>query len=99
MIRERENPAIPGLPVLLGGIVLIGGSIYQIIQGAREPSAAMIIGWTLALLGAFLLLAGLFVVNPNEGKVLQLFGSYVGTVKRPGLSESRSAFATSRARV
>ena len=30
-------------------------------------------------------LGGLFVVNPNEGQVLQLFGSYVGTVKEPGL--------------
>jgi len=85
MIRERENPAIPGLPVLIGGVALIGGSIYQIIQAARQPSAAMIIGWVLVLIGSFLLLAGLFVVNPNEGKVLQFFGSYVGTVKRPGL--------------
>jgi regulator of protease activity HflC (stomatin/prohibitin superfamily) len=25
------------------------------------------------------------VVNPNEGRVLQLFGDYVGTVKAPGL--------------
>ena len=31
------------------------------------------------------LLFGLFVINPNEGKVLQLFGSYVGTVRDPGL--------------
>jgi regulator of protease activity HflC (stomatin/prohibitin superfamily) len=28
---------------------------------------------------------GFFVVNPNEGKVMQLFGDYKGTVKRPGL--------------
>jgi regulator of protease activity HflC (stomatin/prohibitin superfamily) len=26
-----------------------------------------------------------FVVNPNEGRVLQFFGDYVGTVKTPGL--------------
>jgi regulator of protease activity HflC (stomatin/prohibitin superfamily) len=31
------------------------------------------------------LLAGLFMVNPNEGRVLQLFGDYRGTVKEPGL--------------
>ena len=30
-------------------------------------------------------LGGLFMVNPNEGRVLQLFGKYVGTVKNPGL--------------
>jgi len=85
MIRERENPAIPGGPVLIGGLLLIGTSIYQIMQGVREPSAVRIIGWSLALIAAVLLLPGLFVVNPNEGKVLQLFGDYAGTVKRPGL--------------
>ncbi len=96
MIRERENPAIPGLPVLIGGIALIGGSFYQIIQGARQPSAAMVIGWTLVLIGSFLLLAGLFVVNPNEGKVLQFFGSYVGTVKRPGLRWANPLYTKKR---
>ncbi|MBW8895672.1 MAG: SPFH domain-containing protein [Acidobacteria bacterium] len=85
MIRERENAAVPGLPVLLGGIGLIGVSIYQIIQGAKDASPLMIIGWMLVLVGSIVLLAGLFVVNPNEGKVLQFFGSYAGTVKRPGL--------------
>jgi regulator of protease activity HflC (stomatin/prohibitin superfamily) len=34
---------------------------------------------------AFVGLAGLFMVNPNEGRVLQLFGEYVGTVRAPGL--------------
>ena len=33
----------------------------------------------------FVLLAGLFMVNPNEGRVLQLFGKYVGTAKMEGL--------------
>src|SRR5262245_30772368 len=85
MIREREHAALPGLPVLIGGIVLIVGSIYQIIQGAREPSVSAIIGWIVVLIASVLLLAGLFVVNPNEAKVLQFFGRYAGTVKRPGL--------------
>ena len=30
-------------------------------------------------------LAGLFMVQPNQGRVLTLFGSYVGTVKENGL--------------
>src|SRR5206468_6999192 len=30
-------------------------------------------------------LAGLFTVGPNEAKVLQLFGKYIGTVREPGL--------------
>jgi len=30
-------------------------------------------------------LTGLFMVQPNQGRVLTLFGSYVGTVKENGL--------------
>ena len=30
-------------------------------------------------------LVGFFVVNPNQARVLQLFGKYVGTVRDPGL--------------
>ena len=31
------------------------------------------------------MLAGFFIVNPNEGRVLQFFGSYVGTSRKTGL--------------
>jgi regulator of protease activity HflC (stomatin/prohibitin superfamily) len=43
------------------------------------------LGSALVLLLTVFLSAGLFVVNPNEGRVLQLFGDYVGTVRTPGL--------------
>ena len=39
---------------------------------------------------------GLFVVNPNEGKVLQLFGDYVGTVKTPGLRWANPLYTKKR---
>ena len=85
MIRERENAALPGLPVLIGAVALICFSIYGLINGARDASPSMLIGWSLAIIAGIVLLTGLFVVNPNEGKVLQFFGSYAGTVKQPGL--------------
>jgi regulator of protease activity HflC (stomatin/prohibitin superfamily) len=43
------------------------------------------IGWGLATAFWTLCLPGLFVVNPNEGLVLQLFGDYVGTARTEGL--------------
>ena len=41
-------------------------------------------GWLILFVLSALSFNGLFVVNPNEGKVVQLFGGYVGTVKRAG---------------
>jgi hypothetical protein len=85
MIRERQIQGIPGLPM---AILLIGAAaacVYGIVAGARAESSSVIASSGLLLLLAVFLLAGLFVVNPNEGRVLQLFGDYVGTVRVPGL--------------
>jgi regulator of protease activity HflC (stomatin/prohibitin superfamily) len=42
------------------------------------------------------LLAGLFVVNPNEAKVLQLFGDYVATATLPGLRWANPLYTKKR---
>ncbi len=87
MIREKQVTAASGwlaLGILIPLMFLI---VAAIVLEARtgEPVAWHII--VLALLAAAdgVSLGGLFVVNPNEGQVLQLFGSYAGTVKDPGL--------------
>jgi regulator of protease activity HflC (stomatin/prohibitin superfamily) len=85
MIREREYAAIPGLPVALGLLAVIGFSIYGAILGAINESPWTTIGAMLVIVLATFLMAGLFVVNPNEGRVLQFFGSYAGTANKPGL--------------
>jgi len=45
---------------------------------------AVIIGVIISVVNFVLILPGLVIVNPNESKVLTLFGSYVGTVKKDG---------------
>ena len=87
MIRERQTSAVSGwvaLAVLLPLLIVI---VMLIVLEARsgDPVPWHIVA--LALLAAVdgTCLGGLFVVNPNEGEVLQLFGSYRGTVKEPGL--------------
>jgi hypothetical protein len=84
MIREREFPAVAGLPIALALLVVTGLSIYGIIAG-RGIGWPVVVGSVVVLIVACFLMAGLFVVNPNEGKVLQLFGRYAGTAKQPGL--------------
>jgi len=96
MIRERETVALPGLPVLIGAIALIVISVYEVIEGAREASGSAIAWWSIGLVLAILTLTGLFVVNPNEGKVLQFFGSYAGTVKHAGLRWANPLYTKKR---
>ncbi len=85
MAREKEYSGTSGWGVLLVLLPLLAFFVYSFITGARERDGFQI-AWSAVLAGLdFFLLLGLFVVNPNEGKVLQLFGAYTGTVKTPGL--------------
>jgi hypothetical protein len=85
MIREQSYRALPGLPMLL--LFVVAGIVcgFGLFQGASEGSPAIGLGSAFCLLLIVFLAAGLFVVNPNEGRVVQLFGDYVGTVRVPGL--------------
>jgi regulator of protease activity HflC (stomatin/prohibitin superfamily) len=85
MIRERESAGASGMLVLaiLLPAMLLGG--YAFVQAARENAPLEALAFVLADVFAVFLLCGLFVVNPNEGRVLQLFGDYRGTVKQAGL--------------
>jgi ribosomal protein S15P/S13E len=85
MIRERNYGALPGLPMLLLFLAVVILCVLGIAKGADDGPPAMIIGSALVLLLTIFLSAGLFVVNPNEGRVLQFFGDYVGTARTPGL--------------
>ena len=85
MIRERQIHALPGIPVLLVLLAAIGLAVWQIIAAAQANSPGLVIVYVVGVIVAVFLLAGLFVVNPNEGKVLQFFGDYVGTARNPGL--------------
>jgi regulator of protease activity HflC (stomatin/prohibitin superfamily) len=82
MLQEKAMRGLSGwmiVAVLLGIIV---GSIYMLV--ARSDSAFDRILWITVLVFASLCMFGLTVVNPNEAKVVQLFGVYKGTIKEEG---------------
>jgi regulator of protease activity HflC (stomatin/prohibitin superfamily) len=85
MIRENEMKAVAGLPVLFLLLVVLGLSIYGIVRGAMHGSVAMIVTSAVLVILDIIALCGLFMVNPNEGRVVQLFGAYVGTARTAGL--------------
>ena len=95
MIRERESAVLPGLPITLLLLVTFGLLIYTFVN-LDDPSLVTVVGLSLALVLNAFLFAGVFSVNPNEGRVLQLFGEYVGTVKKPGLRWANPLFTKKR---
>ncbi len=84
MSAETTRKAIPGYPMLPITLLLFGGAIYSIAMAIRTEDPY----WALFIIGGILLtvftLPGYFIVNPNDARVLVLFGTYKGTVKING---------------
>ena len=96
MVAEIRRRGLPGIPVLLALIPVFAGTVYLLVRMIRAGSILGLVLCAVALIVEVLALVGLFVVNPNEGKVLQLFGDYKGTVREPGLRWA-NPFYTKRA--
>lgn len=85
VIRERAYNGLSGIPVLIALIAaeaLAAAALVAAIE-SRDPVAIVLAALGVALVT--FLMFGLFMVHPNQGKVLQLFGAYRGTAKSQGL--------------
>jgi hypothetical protein len=80
--REIERASGTGYLALAIGIALLGGGIFLVVRPIAIP--LFFAGIALTLLGAFVL-AGLYMLQPNEAALLLLFGEYKGTDRSEGL--------------
>jgi len=91
MVRERLRHGIPGLPLLplvllpLALPPLFATSATQFQRENVVTGIALMVTGILIVPAWIFLLKGFFMVAPNEAKVMQLFGDYVGTAKTTGL--------------
>ena len=85
MVHEREYRSTHGLVMLLLILAVIVGSIVEAAHAGMQRQPGLVGASLVVLVLALICLPGLFVVNPNEGRVVTLFGRYVGTEKRAGL--------------
>jgi regulator of protease activity HflC (stomatin/prohibitin superfamily) len=85
MLREQERQAVSGLPLLIILPLAVAGLVWAAVEASRRGEILLFVLLLLAAVAVAVLEAGFFTVNPNEGRVLQLFGAYRGTVRQPGL--------------
>ncbi|RPI99766.1 MAG: SPFH domain-containing protein, partial [Chloroflexi bacterium] len=70
--------------LLLGSIALF---IYAIAAGAEaqgHPFWIQFVAGALGIIASIILMPGFFTLQPNEARVLVLFGKYKGTVRQSG---------------
>ena len=78
MKEERIIVPMNGYVSLVIFLVLLGGGIYVFLVN-QNP------WFVLALILAIFMIPGFVMVQPNNSRVLLLFGKYVGTIKKNGL--------------
>jgi regulator of protease activity HflC (stomatin/prohibitin superfamily) len=81
---EIARSTAPAALMLVLEFVVLGVAIWSFVTGVRAESPVRIVGGTLIFLLFVVGIAGFFVVQPNEARVLVLFGNYKGSVKKHG---------------
>jgi len=89
--QEREVHVASGwlmLPInillLLGSLTAIIGAIVMGARSGSPPNWWLLIGGVLTLGSSIIMMVGFFTLQPNEARVLVLFGAYKGTVRVSG---------------
>ncbi|MGH7592889.1 MAG: SPFH domain-containing protein [Gemmatimonadales bacterium] len=85
MANEIERKALSGIPTLLLLLLFLFGAAGLFAHGASSNAPLAIVAGMVVGFCVCFCMAGFFSVQPNQAKVLTLFGRYVGTVKTPGL--------------
>jgi regulator of protease activity HflC (stomatin/prohibitin superfamily) len=97
MTREKVFVAVSGWVVVFALLAAVAAAVWVLIGGIRTGDVFRIVPALVTLTLAIVLAGGLFVVNPNEAKVLQLFGKYVGTARDQGLRFANPFYTKRRA--
>src|SRR5262245_15482814 len=84
MSQEREIRGVSGWVMVVVLLAVLSGAAFGFVMGARAGNALAIVACTLAIVVAGVCFNGLTVVNPNEAKVVTLFGVYKGSIKTAG---------------
>lgn len=93
MIREIPRKPINGIPILILLPLAILAVAWMVIRLITTGNEAAGIGLIIVDLALFVCLFGFFMVAPNEGVVLQLFGAYRGTAREAGLRWANPFFS------
>jgi regulator of protease activity HflC (stomatin/prohibitin superfamily) len=87
-VTEQQAWAAPGIRFLTAGIAAIVVAIVLfVLSGSAHGAlrAVLIVVAIVIIVPAVVTFPGLIQVVPGEARVIQLFGSYRGTVREPGM--------------
>jgi regulator of protease activity HflC (stomatin/prohibitin superfamily) len=97
--RERVIKAANGYGMLVLLLLLAAIATAAIPYGGVRHNGPLVIGGIVLLILSMVLLSGLFTLQPNQARVLVLFGAYQGTVRESGLHWANPFYSNGGVRV
>ena len=84
-IQEKTRKVASGYVALVVLPLLTAGIVWMLVRSVVAEDTLFIVLNIVLLVVMLILFMGFFMVHPNQAKVLQLFGTYVGSVRETGL--------------
>ncbi len=104
--KERLVTVWSGLPLLILNLLLFGGAIagfiLSLVWGAQwygHPVWWLMISSLLLFMASTISFGGFFTLEPNEARVLVLFGEYKGTVRESGFHWGNPFYSNGSSRI
>jgi regulator of protease activity HflC (stomatin/prohibitin superfamily) len=92
-IQENTRTVASGYVALVVLPLLTAGFIWMLVRSLQSFNIPYMIINIVMLVVMLILFMGFFMVHPNQAKVLQLFGTYVGSVRATGLRWANPFYA------
>jgi regulator of protease activity HflC (stomatin/prohibitin superfamily) len=84
-MQERPVTTLPGISTILVLLAALAFDVWWFTTAVRPPQPLVLIATSLIFGVIVLSLCGLFMVQPNQVAVLQLFGKFIGVERTSGL--------------
>jgi regulator of protease activity HflC (stomatin/prohibitin superfamily) len=83
-MMEKRALRVPGF-IVLALVIVVAGGYLAVVGRSADPAKAAPVS-VLLLLVLSVIVSGFTVVNPNEARVVQFFGRYVGSIREAGFA-------------
>ena len=96
MIKDIPQRTLSGLLILIVLLIALPVDVFLLVASAVLGFPIGLVVTVLLIPIIVLMLIGLFMIDPNEARVIQLFGRYVGTATDNGLRWANPFYSKKR---
>jgi hypothetical protein len=92
-MEERTVSAFPGIAMVLLMLLATIADVWALLAAVTHAQTGAVLALSVVSVAVAVCWIGFFIVQPNHGVVLQLFGQYVGTCREAGLRWTNPFYA------